>query len=252
MARDFVPASTQSINLNTSINSIAGLTNGLTVSIWFNPDANSTMSQGGDVNGSDNASAFEFFTISGTPTTFWGRMYVSGAKTVTGGTVNVGSWNHTALTYDGANVTLWGNGSQIQQAAATGNISNSATNIFLGKRGALAFPWDGKLAEFAVWAGALGAGEIAALARGYSPASIRPGILSDYWPLVRADLSMLAGVASTFTNSPAVSDHPRVITRNAHSMIGHNTGAAAPAGGGNKLINGGLIHPKLVSGRLAA
>jgi hypothetical protein len=71
-------------------------------------------------------------------------------------------------------------------------------------------PFNGRLAEVAVWDVALNADEITALARGYRPSLIRPDKLLWYIPLVREIQDVRSGL--TITNAAtAVAIHPRRI-----------------------------------------
>jgi len=66
-----------------------------------------------------------------------------------------------------------------------------------------------RIAEVGFWDIALGADDIAALAKGCSPLMVRPDHLIEYMPLVRGDWSKSSkfGVSGT----PGVLDHPRII-----------------------------------------
>ncbi len=68
---------------------------------------------------------------------------------------------------------------------------------------------DGRVAECAIWDAALDASEIAALADGISPESIRPGNLEFYAPLIRDDIAWWSGMDGSPNGTPDVYDHPR-------------------------------------------
>ena len=73
----------------------------------------------------------------------------------------------------------------------------------------------GSLAEIALYnidlAASAYAADVAALAKGFSPASIRPQNLLAYWPLVRGLQDLKGGRTLTAYNDPVVVEHPRVI-----------------------------------------
>ncbi len=69
---------------------------------------------------------------------------------------------------------------------------------------------DGRLAEAAIWNVALTAAEVASLAKGASPATVRPESLVFYAPLVRELVEVVGGLTMTATGSPTVAAHPRV------------------------------------------
>jgi len=84
------------------------------------------------------------------------------------------------------------------------------------ERTTLIIPWDGYMAENAIWNVALNEGEVAALAKGYSPLFIRPHNLLYYWPLNEqsgADNAVdRMGVATaTQTGTPGPGPHPPMI-----------------------------------------
>jgi hypothetical protein len=71
-------------------------------------------------------------------------------------------------------------------------------------------PYNGDLADVAVWDVALTDAEIVSLAKGFKPYRIRPQSLRTYVPLIR-NLQDVRGVVSlTANNGPTVADHPRV------------------------------------------
>ena len=69
--------------------------------------------------------------------------------------------------------------------------------------------FDGQLADVAVWSTDLSTSDVAALAKGHSPANVRPDKLVAYYPLIRA-FTPIKGPALTTFNSPTVAVHPRV------------------------------------------
>jgi len=74
---------------------------------------------------------------------------------------------------------------------------------------------DGDVAEVAIWNMSMNlaqyAADVAALAKGISPATIRPANLLHYWDLTRNLTDRVGGCTLTAYNTPTVSEHPRVI-----------------------------------------
>lgn len=70
----------------------------------------------------------------------------------------------------------------------------------------------GTMSEFAIWNTALAAGEITALAAGFTPDQIRPQSLQFYAPLVRDLIDTRGGRTITNNNAATVATHPRVYT----------------------------------------
>lgn len=73
----------------------------------------------------------------------------------------------------------------------------------------------GDVAEIAIWNVDLSlpeyAADVAALAQGINPMTIRPADLVHYWDLTRGLQDRVGGCTLTPFNSPTVSEHPRVI-----------------------------------------
>lgn len=130
---------------------------------------------------------------------------------------NNNAWRHLAIRISGPGT---GAGTFYLDGSADGTFSQTAPSAYTGTKriaagtdGSLAFT--GSLAEMAVWNVALDAGEIAALAKGFSPLFIRPQSLVAYWPLrgyaaPEPDL-WSNNLAGTLTGSPSAVDHPRVL-----------------------------------------
>lgn len=76
---------------------------------------------------------------------------------------------------------------------------------------------DGRIAEAAIWAAALSAGEVSILAKGYSPLFVRPQDLVMYWALIREsaseneDIDKVGGHDFVDYNGPGDAAHPRVL-----------------------------------------
>ena len=102
------------------------------------------------------------------------------------------TWFHlTGLFIASNNIKLYVNGSLDGTGTANNNIADFAdsnqlyigTGVYGGSTDITTRTWEGGLAEVAAYTAELSAGEIAALAKGFSPLLVRPSALVGYWPL---------------------------------------------------------------------
>lgn len=95
-------------------------------------------------------------------------------------------WHHIAGTKNGTGANaLKAFLDGVQDASVTSNrtIQSTGQDFRIGNRAPNDTPFDGLIAEVAIWNIALNASEIAALARGVSPLLIRRQNLQGYWPI---------------------------------------------------------------------
>lgn len=134
---------------------------------------------------------------------------------VTTATYSLQTWHHAAARFSGAASRF----AYLDGVAGTENTTSRATGGALdtmivgrgpGGTHNPSQPFNGRIAEAAVWDVALDTAEIAALAKGYKPSQIRPDKLLWYLPLVREVQDVRSGL--TFTNNAtAVAVHTRRI-----------------------------------------
>lgn len=122
-------------------------------------------------------------------------------------------WTHSAGVFTSATSrTVYKNGGN--SATDTTNIGsqNAFASVLVGARdnGSIGLYFSGDIAEVGIWNVALTAAEIASLARGYTPAQIRPQSLVFYAPLCRDLVDVRGGRTLTNNNAATVSPHPRV------------------------------------------
>lgn len=127
-------------------------------------------------------------------------------------TVVSNTWMHGAGVYatNSSRTVYLSNATAV---TSTGTQSTSTTTNFAIGAGLIFGPtpyMTGQIAEVGVWAAALTSNEIASLARGVSPAMVRPQSLVFYAPLIRNLVDVRGAVTLTNTNGATVSDHPRV------------------------------------------
>lgn len=133
--------------------------------------------------------------------------------------VNDGNWHHVAFNYDRLSGVshpdaLFIDGAQEASTTTSGLSWNTASTNFIM---CLADPIDtfwpsyvGEVAQMGHWQVQLGADEIAALAKGFSPKLIRPTSLLFHAPCMRQMREIRAGLAATLTGT-TVTVHPRTI-----------------------------------------
>jgi hypothetical protein len=92
-------------------------------------------------------------------------------------------------------------------------------------------PWNGDIAEAAIWNVALTAAEVLVLSKGVPAYMVRPASLVFYAPLVRDLVDIVEGRTLTNTNVATVSAHPRIFRTPAPQIRKHTyvAPAAPPA-----------------------
>jgi hypothetical protein len=91
-----------------------------------------------------------------------GDLYIGGAEQILHGTsaVPLNTWTHLALTYDGATMRLYVNGTQVSSQARTGNVATSANALRIGGDSVWGEYFNGLIDEVRVYNRALSASEI--------------------------------------------------------------------------------------------
>lgn len=180
----------------------------LTLAAWFNPDA---LAQGDGILtiGASSTEAFQLNTNTSSEVAALTIDNTAAAGT-SAGTYTTGTWHHGAAVFASTTSrTAYLNG-----VAGTANTTSKApdapTAIIVGARTTGGGnPFEGAIAEAAIWNVALSASEIAALAKGLSPLFVRRSALIFYMPLVRNKVN-LRGVSPT-NGSTSVIAHPRIL-----------------------------------------
>jgi hypothetical protein len=137
-----------------------------------------------------------------------------------GGSLTANTWHHAAgvFTSNTSRAVLLDGGGKTTN---TSNVVHGATvdHFGIGTQyfsGSLLTnnACDMIIANAAIWDVALTDDEIACLAKGFSPRTIRRAALIAHWPLVgrfSPELELAGAIALTLTNSPTQADHPRII-----------------------------------------
>lgn len=198
------------------------------ISCWFNTDistADQTLVAIGDTDeGSRNY--LRLYLISANmlvaETFSLGIQYATG--TTTG--YSTGTWHHAFGCWQNGIYSVWQQQIWIDGGSSSFH-SGRVPTIVSPKLGLGVLPlalskvllFNGRLAEVAVWIKNNAADdgseptvpEIVALAKGFSPLTVKPQNLTFYAPLVRAVQDVRGGRTLTATGSPTVADHCRVI-----------------------------------------
>ena len=130
-----------------------------------------------------------------------------------GTTVSTGTWNTFGMTAANSSFYSYVNGIQSSQdtTAVTGfSPAVDRFRLFQYAGSSNLYPWQGDIAEAAVWNVALSADDFTALNAGVSPLFVRADALVFYAPLIRDVIDIFGGNSITTNGTVTVSDHPRV------------------------------------------
>jgi len=154
------------------------------------------------------------------------------ARTTTGYSAN--TWHHACAVFSATNARaayIDGGSKGVNSATVTPIVNNTTIGAEYGWSGTenvVFTPTSGKIAEVGIWNVALTDAEVAILAKGVSPRSVRPESLVFYAPLWRdEDEDFIGGLSLTAVNAPTIADHPRVFY-----LATPQIGKTAAAGGG--------------------
>lgn len=215
MAYNFSGANNDRIEVSTS----PAATLPITLSCWArrvsSTVAGYTVWSMSNFNGAARCFALEF-RPSTTNSPVAGRFAISnGVTRVTTGTTAADTWYHLAFVLTSStDATIYLDGTTSANTAGPVDTGWGANNITIGiqrQSGGYTQTHNGDVAECAIWTAALTAAEIESLAKGFSPAKVRPQSLDTYVPLIRNINDISGARAFTNFNSQAtVSIHPRV------------------------------------------
>lgn len=129
------------------------------------------------------------------------------------GTFTANTWNHVVGRFASTSSRIvYLNGTKATESTITRATGGTLSNLLIARgSGGTYFPsapFNGRLAELAVWSVALDDDEIISLYDGVKPTSIRPQSLEYYVPIVRNINDPVGGISLTST-SPTVSAHTR-------------------------------------------
>ena len=191
----------------------------VTLSAWFNSDITNSariifaIAEGSILAGTTLSPSLSVRT-SGTATVTATTSAGNGTNnSSSANTFAANTWNHVAGRFSGtASRIVYLNGEK-----ATENTGNRATGgtlnkILIGRGSAGTYlpsaPFNGRLAEIAIWNVALDDDEIISLSKGIKPTQIRPQSLEYYVPLIR-DINETIAATSLTSSGPLVFAHTR-------------------------------------------
>lgn len=215
MALDFTDAFSQGLTSTSSSIAWGIGTGNITMCAWVKPDSFNTGFHGvvSLTDGTNNDAQPAIFSHSTSAPNAW-RASFDGTKAFNT-VLTSSSFQHLCIrrTSTGAG-GLQGFYNGVQEATthtATTSVLEKSWTIGSGRvSGGL--PFDGKIAEVAIWDTDLSDAEIAALAKGANPMSIRPGNLVGYAPCIRNEYrDLVLGMTFTATGAPAAADHPSIV-----------------------------------------
>jgi len=147
------------IGSSTSLN----LTAGMTVMAWVYPTANQTGNRT-IIRRETNGYWLYSGRTTGTMRPYGGAVVGSGTETVTAPTaLALNTWSHVAVTYDGATVSLYVNGTLVSTNGASGSIVSGTTPLYIGGTASSTDYFQGRIDEVRVYNRALSSTELATI-----------------------------------------------------------------------------------------
>ena len=192
----------------------------LTMACWFKTDditARQTLMHIVDRSAPSDWFLMEFYgDLAGDYIGAWARRE-GGSESLAYSTVGISAdtWTHCCNVYYASDdrsafVNGGGEGNNVVDRAPLGIDSVSIGATYDSSPGSYT---SGSIAHAAIWNVALTDSEVAALAAGADPRTIRPQNLVSYWPLVRDDNDIVGGYHMTPYNFPVYDDAPGKLMR---------------------------------------
>lgn len=145
---DFEADNTDFVDLGNSFT----FTDKITVSAWINPESGATNM---DIASKYDGGADDWVLYTTTTDLIIFAVFVGGvAKLATythGSALEAAGWFHVVGVYDGTNVHIYINGSLEDSTPASGNITTSADNVYIGTRLSAGNDFDGIIDEVGIW-----------------------------------------------------------------------------------------------------
>lgn len=175
MARSFPGSNASYLNLSNPTGPL-DISGGpaITIAFWMLPVAMS----GTQLLVSKTAAQYNLF-INGASLKF-----ECGSQSLTGGSPSTSAWTHVAARKSGSGMAILVGGAVAASNALAGAITDTTADLRVGMDASGGnFPYNGRMAELAIWGAALSDDEIAALAKGVSPFRVHPSGLAGYYPM---------------------------------------------------------------------
>lgn len=211
MARDFDSASNEYVDFGDP--SYLDITGDITLSIWVKTNA-PTAERKLFAKWADAGSQFSYLLSILSNGTAQFATFTGGTDIVAGTTdLDDGEWHHIVGTYDGSNIRIYIDGVEENSAVASGSINTTTAPVRIGAgSGGLGTesPFDGEGGHGAIWNVTLTNQEIASLAVGISPLSIRRDNLIFYSPLngQNPEPDVVGTASGTVTGTTVVKEPP--------------------------------------------
>ena len=208
-------------------NSAVGMPNGapLTLACWFNSDSASASGGLLGIGATDANNTDAFFLLVDNGVNLDARTRDGGSATFARATASVSNntWHHACGVYrSSTDRSCFLDGGNEGTNSTSKNPATPLDNIRIAALLNGGTDFDGDIAEAAIWDTDLTNEEVAALGKGASPLTIRPGNLVAYWPMIRdsGTLNDKLGVNNLNligTTGPA--NHPRIATPFVQNVI---------------------------------
>ena len=208
--------------LNKSVAIFSGLTYPLAFSAWVRPDDKGAQHAVVSDNGNGNGKQIRLGAGSNGKFTSGMRGHTAQSSTDVYADGNT-TWFHLVGAYIASNnQKLYVNGSLVDTDTGSANISDFADSdqFYIGAgvvsgTDITSRTWEGGIAEVGAYAAELTAGEISALAAGFSPLLVRPSALVGYWPLggpyAPTTIDPVGSNTLTANGGASAEAHPRII-----------------------------------------
>ena len=198
------------------------LTTGLTAEAWVNPSALGSAYRTVLFREQPGNEVYSLYANQSSPQAPVGEVYAGGYKDAVGsGALPIGSWTHLAMSYDGASVRLYVNGTLVSTTAAPGSLASSSGVLRIGGNNIWGEYFSGLIDEVRLYNRALSASEIQQdMASSITPSDTQP-------PSAPAGLSASGALTSAALSWSAASDNVGVVRYNVHR--GTSPGFAASA-----------------------
>jgi hypothetical protein len=177
------------------------------------------------------------------------RVRISGDSTSAMGRddLPLNAWTHLAMTYDGAAVRLFVNGTQVRSAERTGSMANSAGALRIGGNAVSSQFFNGRIDEVRIYNRALTASEIQAdMAVPVAPPDSVPPSASVTAPVDGASVSSVVTVTASASDNQSVAGVRLLVDGQPHGL--EDTAAPFQFAWDTRLITNGT-HVLTVSAR---
>ncbi len=194
------------------------------------------------VNGATNSGGF-FLNPNGSGSTDYDVTMINGISELTNGDFprpSAGAFHKFVIILSiGSNpntIQVWVDGvsqtfTYANQSTSTGHTFANDT-LYFGQRAGTSFPFNGRLQEFAIFSGALNAGQIAAHAAKYSPLLVGQPLY--YWPFIgrtSPEPELIRGSTATVDGATAIAHNAVIYPAAPHAIfVPSVVGGATPKG----------------------